>query len=451
MSACTTPVKKVDYKRALSMPEDAHPTPIKFSGIELLLPPGTDIGYELMGKTALFGRSFCMMPRIPVNRSVLRRAIDSKFLKQSFHDAMEANGYDVVGSLDISFGLDDEERRSEYSIKGKVKDAHLDMCNNGGGGDWFSFYNRPGQRGEMYLAIDWSIYDSLRRYVVYKTRTEGYTKRRYPNQEGLTLMFHDAFEMAVHNLAADPDFYNLIVKGEKPPKTKKQSQKEKRFQDRPRLFDPQEKLTLPAKTLSTQPLGKHIERSRKVAVMIQKIGHGSGFFISEQGHILTNAHVVGDAMRMRVVTADKENKLIAEVLRVDKARDVALLKLEKIPVDMEIVTLPLRTTWPGVSEDVYALGAPQSHRIFQDTVTKGIVSAHRRGFKIAGVRENYIQADVDVHGGNSGGALLDEYGNIVGMSVMGYSVRGDEGSGIGLNLFVPIDEALARLDIQIQE
>ncbi len=170
-------------------------------------------------------------------------------------------------------------------------------------------------------------------------------------------------------------------------------------------------------------------------------------FITKQGHILTNAHVVGDALRVRVVTADKDEKLIGEVLRIDKARDVALIRLEEEPGDMEIVVLPIRTEWPTVGEDIYAIGTPKDFNHLQDTVTKGIISAHRMEMKFLGTRQNFIQGDVSVHSGSSGGPLLDAYGNIVAISVGAYTAGNNH--GIGLNYFIPIAEALNKMDITV--
>ena len=433
---CGSIVKEVDYAPAPDIPETANPVPIKYSGLDLLLPPGMNIGEAR-------GGIFCNAPAYPVNRNVLAKEIDTKFLRQGFHDAMEANGYDVVGSLDIAFDPEDEERRSEYSIKGKLKDAQLDMCHSKEGAlNWASAI--PGEHGRMYIAIDWSVYDQLRRTVVYKTRTEGYTKRDIPNAEGMTLLFHDAFEMAVHNLAADEPFRALIVEGQKPPQEFGFGAKKDKHDSRPRMFDADENVVIAERALSRQPFSKTVERGKRAVVTLDKGGHGSGFFITDQGHILTNAHVVGDARRMRVVTSGKKHKLIAEVLRIDKARDVALLRLEEVPETLEIVTLPLRLDWPKVGEDVYAIGTPRDKRLLHDTLTKGIISAHRRNMKVLGVRENYIQADVEIHGGNSGGPLIDEHGNITGISVLAHT---EGASGIGLNYFIPIREALDRIGI----
>lgn len=443
LTACGTLVKRVDYEPQRIVPESASPAPIKFSGIELLLPPGMDVGTQS-------GGSFCAFPHHAANRSLLRSAIDHKYLKQDFHDALEASGYDVVDSLEIAFDIEDEIDRAEYSIKAKIRDVHIDMCVADKTRYWLWNNPNPGEHGEMYVAVDWTVWDALRRTTVFKHRTEGYTHRKIPNVEGLTVMFHDAFVMAAHNLAADEDFYRLIVDGTKPPRSKSVHKPDGR--DRPRLFDPREEVTIPAQPLSSQPFTRDIERKRQVAVKIEKFGHGSGFFITRQGHILTNAHVVGDAQRTRVVTADKQHAMTAEILRIDKPRDVALLKVEDMPDELkrEIVTLPLRLDWPPVGADVYAIGAPHDRRKLADTVTKGIVSAHRESFKIEGLRQNFIQADVKVHPGNSGGPLIDENGNIVGLSATDYH-ESPSNFGVGLSFFIPITEALEVLDINYSQ
>ena len=88
-----------------------------------------------------------------------------------------------------------------------------------------------------------------------------------------------------------------------------------------------------------------------------------------------------------------------------------------MPEDFKPVILPLRREIPHIGEDVYAIGAPLSEKDLQDTVTKGIVSAWRPSDRIT--RQSYIQADVDVQPGNSGGPLLDAHGNILGLTVAG--------------------------------
>ena len=446
IAGCTNaPVKEVDYAPAPDINPDANPVPIKYSGLELLLPPGMPLGNSRSG-------FFCASPAYPVNRNILHKEIDHKFLRQTFHDALEANGYDVVGSLNVVFAPDDEAVRGDYSIKGKLKDVQLDMCDyHETRRDWLT--GMPGEAGRMYIAIDWSVYDFLKRSVVYKTRTEGYTKRRIPNSEGMSLLFDDAFEMAAHNLAADENFRALIFDGIKPSKDEDGIDwRGEKIDKRPRLFDAQEEVTLAPQSLSRQPFAKTAPTDKNAAVMIQKSGHGSGFFITKEGHILTNAHVVGEARRIRVVTGFRKTGITAEVLRIDRARDVALLRLEEIPewlAKEDIPILPIRLDWPKVGEDIYALGVPKNWKSMRNTLTKGIVSAHRRYQRHGGLRLNFIQGDVEVHPGSSGGPLLDEYGNIVGITVEAEPFSNSAGSriGIGLNRFIPIREALDHLDI----
>jgi S1-C subfamily serine protease len=444
-------VKEVDYKESLIVPESAHPAPIKFTNIRFLLPPGTEIGMESGMGPALLG-GFCSWSNYPVSRNVFKHKVEKQFARDIFSDALEANGYDVVENIEIDFRPEDEEQRAEYLISARVKDIDLDVCHRGAETKIFKpiFDPKPGVKGRFYMLVDWSIYDVLRRQVVYKTSTEGYTKRDYPNIEGMDLMFYDAFEMAAHNLGADEDFYDLIVKGKTPPKHwRKDAPFIRKFENTPRIYDSMEKINIKPRPLSRQPVPKHIDEIRNATVMLQKSGHGSGFFITEDGHIVTNQNVVGDGRRIRVVTRGKKHKLIAEVLRVDKVRDVALLKLEKIPDNLKITPLPIRTDKLVISEDVYAIGTPLDYKLLQGTVSKGIVSAHRL-YKNDGVRLPYVQADVETHGGNNGGPLIDEYGNIVGIASEGLFLDKID-RGTGLNLFIPIAAALRSLEISLDE
>jgi serine protease Do len=440
LAGCSN-VKEVQYKPALSQPEDAHPAPIGWSGLKARLPTGAEIGTLALHDGPLPG---CGLPMVDADRSLFTDAIDKTDLSDTFDEALEAQGYDIVGNLDFEFPEDfeDEEARSEYKVGGTVRSIDVFACHTEPYINPFKI-DLNGFTGELYMEIEWSLYDALRRTVVYKTRTEGFAKRTRANQDGLTLLINEAFEMAAHNLGADTAFHDLIFFGTKPPDGWKE---QKKFAERPRQYDPLEKIELGNLLLSTDPFPNHAEKSRKAAVMIQTgSSHGSGFFITRQGHLLTNAHVTGDAQRVRVVTADGAKALTAEVLRKHKLWDVALLKLEEIPADFEIMALPVRAAWPKVSEDVYVIGAPLS-KTYQDTVMKGIVSAHRKNYKFMGARLDLIQADVTTHGGNSGGPLLDAYGNILGLVHGGTSVG--SGADASLNLFIPISEALKALDIE---
>ncbi|PCJ99068.1 MAG: hypothetical protein COA45_06390 [Zetaproteobacteria bacterium] len=444
MVASCSNVQKAEFVPSLDHPEDAYPAPIKFTKLRMKLPVGMEMGIY---------RHRCFMSFTEVGRNYLKGNINQPLVDDSFVEALEAQGYDLVSRLNLSFveEAEVESLRSEYKVSAKIIDAQIDVCKTPNTVLELPFVDplfaeTGGLSGKLFLKIEWGVWDNLHRKTVYKTTTEGYVHSKSANIEGVTLMVNEAFAMAAHNLGAKKEFHDLIFYGTKPPQD---WNKRKKHESRPRVFDPREDVFISNRPLSNIPLTDHIERTRRVAVMVQAgSGHGSGYFISRQGHIITNAHVVGDAMRVRIVTAGRKDKLIAEVLRKSARRDVALLKLEEIPEGMEIVTLPIKTQWPKVSADIYALGAPQKTRL-QDTLSKGIVSAHRKGYKIFGTKMDFIQGDVAIHGGNSGGPLLDSNGNLVGMSVAGYSYNLHQADD-GLNLFIPIEDALKYLDITLE-
>lgn len=440
LAGCMAPVKKVDYSDAMPVPETVHPAPFRLSNVIFRLPLGHEIGNY--GSQAM---NFCFSTH-EAGRAMLTGNVDLPSARKAFYQTMAGLGYDVTGSEDFLFEeeADDDWLRTEFKVGAKITDARMDACYQEPGLLESAINHRYGEKGQLYIQVEWSIYDTLRKTTVYKVTTEGYVDRRKPNYEGLALMFNDAFAMATHNLAADKPFQDLMINGHRPERDLWQRQKNN--DDARRKFDPNEIVTIHNSSLSEISVSRHMETARHAALMVEGgVGHGSGFFISRQGHILTNSHVVGDALRVRVVSADKEEKMIAEVLRRDPARDVALLKLEDVPGDLDITVLPVRTLWPEVGSEVYAIGAPVSRQL-QDSVTKGIVSAHRKNFRILGTRQNFIQADIEIHGGNSGGPLLDQYGNITGLSVAGYT---ENNAGMGLNLFVPVGETLESLGINL--
>lgn len=163
---------------------------------------------------------------------------------------------------------------------------------------------------------------------------------------------------------------------------------------------------------------------------------GSGFIVSADGHILTNAHVVDGADEVLVKLTDKR-EFKAKVLGADKRTDVALIKIEasNLPVAKLGDSVKLK-----VGEWVVAIGSPFG---FENTVTAGIVSAKGRSL----AHENYvpfIQTDVAINPGNSGGPLFNLKGEVIGINSQIYS---RSGGSMGLSFAIPIDLAI---DIQNQ-
>ena len=157
---------------------------------------------------------------------------------------------------------------------------------------------------------------------------------------------------------------------------------------------------------------------------------GSGFIVSPNGVILTNAHVVHGASQVTVTLADhREYK--AKVLGQDAATDVAVIKIEakNLPT---VHTTPSSTLQVG--DYVLAIGSPYG---FEETATAGIVSAKGRSL---GRDEPvpFIQTDVAVNPGNSGGPLFDGYGNVVAINSQIYS---NTGGFQGVSFAIPIEVA----------
>lgn len=429
-------MREAQYAKTLDVPQGVAPAPIMFTSLRVRLPMGSEIGVL---------RNECNFFYHKAGKQVLGQMIHQGEIDDVFVQTMESAGYDTVGQLSADFEEEYEVDilRSEYKISGKIIEADIDACSEQD--NLLFMRGSAGYRGKLYVKIEWAVYDNLNRSVAYRTVTQGYADRRKANIDGLTLIMNEAFAMAAHNLGADKNFHDLVFFGKKPQVSLSPQASQP---ERARLFDPREEVVIDNPPLHTISITQTIEHGRHVGVLVQAgVSHGSGFFITQQGHILTNAHVVGNAQRVRIDTADKGEHFTAEVLRIDRARDVALLKAESLPKGFTPVTLPLRTQWPRISEDIYALGAPSNRRM-QDTLSKGIVSAHRKNFKVFGAKMDFIQGDVQTIGGNSGGPLLDAHGNIVGLCVAGmYQLSGESDSG--LNLFIPIGDALEHLDINL--
>ncbi len=163
---------------------------------------------------------------------------------------------------------------------------------------------------------------------------------------------------------------------------------------------------------------------------------GSGFIISADGYILTNAHVIDGADEVVVKLADKR-ELKAKVIGADKRTDVALIKIDGQGFPSLKLGDPARLR---VGEWVVAIGSPFG---FENTVTAGIVSAKGRSLP----QENFvpfIQTDVAINPGNSGGPLFNMKGEVVGINSQIYS---RSGGYQGIAFSIPIDVAM---EIQAQ-
>jgi S1-C subfamily serine protease len=269
--------------------------------------------------------------------------------------------------------------------------------------------------GKVTMGIEWQVYSTLRREVVAKIETVGFVDASL-NARAKRGLSQQAFAAAVRNLVSDERFKQVVAVDP----TRNLAAASQRF----------EPIRIATAPPAPRPLSTAVQ---SVAAVFAGGGHGTGFVISNDGYLLTNHHVVGDARYVKVRWPDGFEAL-GEVIRTDRRRDVALIKTAG-----KTAPLALRATPAALGEAVFAIGTPLDEK-FQNTVTKGIVSANRTFDGQA-----FIQSDVGINPGNSGGPLLDEKGFVVGLSVSRYQVND---APTGLNLFIPIADALDALALK---
>ena len=169
-------------------------------------------------------------------------------------------------------------------------------------------------------------------------------------------------------------------------------------------------------------------------------GIGSGVIVSAQGHVVTNAHVItdlrtGELMEEVIVQMGEQREYPAEVIGFDHSTDIAVLKIES-EEELPFATLADSNNLK-VGDVVFAVGNPLGIGM---TVTMGIVSATRKSelgiLPKEDAYENFIQTDASINRGNSGGALLDARGRLIGINT---AIISQTGASIGIGLAIPVN------------
>lgn len=401
--ASSATIKHTESKQAIEVPINADSRPIQFKKIVVKMDRGTDIGSIQAGVMCV------------ANSDLIWRGgkvdVSNDDFTEVFREELTKANYEVIGNTDALFE-DPSDWKAEYLVAGLVTEIQANICF-----PWGGFGNWTSGKGEGYMKVNWQIYSRLNRKIVYETTTEGSSEIDDSSPTGPSDVFLNAFSAATKNLLADKGFHDLMING---------NQSMQKVALTP--------ITLSGKPLFVTPYLDNMNYIRSgVATIFAGDGHGSGFFISDSGYLLTNEHVVGGAKFVKIkLTTGRE--ILGEVIRTDSARDIALIKAE----DSNMNALPLRTADINIGGEVLAIGSPLDEE-FNTTVSKGVVSNYR---VIDGKR--FIQSDVNVLPGNSGGPLIDSNGNVVGIAVeaifIGYAPS-------GLNFFIPVNDALTSLNI----
>ncbi len=200
------------------------------------------------------------------------------------------------------------------------------------------------------------------------------------------------------------------------------------------LEDSYKRIVIPKSTSYVASLSEAIKSSVSIK---NKNGHGSGFIISNDGFVITNYHVISDTTAMKVVMYD-ETEYDVKIIRVSKINDLALLKIDaKILAPFKIS----ESKNIDIASDIYAIGTPSSLD-FSQTLSKGIISAVRK----TSDNSKLIQTDASVNAGNSGGAIVDKNGLVIGVVSSKLKGFGIEGVAFG----IPGYEIISKLKISIE-
>jgi len=340
-----------------------------------------------------------------------------------FKAGLEAAGYKVITPGEDNL-FDEEGGVADYEAAAVITDEHVDACVIVLSGLLGSMMEKGEVRGTASMTVDWQIYSRLKKQVVAHVSTSGTSKIEHAVVGGVQQLALMAFSENVRALAQNADF-RTAMNAARP------------FTAGFQMPGQQSHIVL---TDSLKAGHRKIADATGSGVTILTgSGSGSGFLISSDGYILTDAHVVGDDKNVRVRWSDGIETL-ATVERVARNRDVAVLKTNAR--DRSPLALKRGPVTPG--QRVYAIGSPAGQK-FEGTVSSGIISAERT---VNGLR--YVQSDVMVSHGSSGGPLLDENGAVLGLTDLGISNAGPTGEQeqAGLNLFTPIGDAMDFLALE---
>lgn len=408
------PIPDVELHAPPSVPMGTELASLRFDSITYAIPPGTTVGG--------YGGSIfsCAQRDDAISWLFSRSRAYSNDFEDIFFDRMRLAGHNMVGDPNSLFkSLERGSPRTDYYVGGRIDDIRLDLCHQR---SLFSGDEKFLKTGRGYVKMEWQVFSRSLRKVVYTTSTEGVATLEDPTMMAVRLLVNAAFGTAVSNLAADSGLMDLVMRD-------------------PDLYAVADRevgpapLLIPETPLFETPFIDHADRVRAAVVTVDVgDGHGSGVFISPS-MLLTNDHVVEGQETVMVRSLDGEWRR-GTVLRRDRRRDVALVQVS----DTGHPFLPVRTAPVALTEDVFAIGTPR-RRGLAGTVTKGIVSGFPKNDR--GLTD--IQADVAVNPGNSGGALVDARGNLVGLTYAGFADAG--GGATGLNLFVALPEALRVLNL----
>lgn len=407
LAGCGMQVAQVEVKRPVTVADPVQVKPVAITKVVAKMRRGEVVGETQVG-------ALCV-PNSQIKwRSGGKQNLSSEELVDVFREELEANGWPVVGSTDDLFSGYDVSG-AELLIAAKITELQAAICYPMSG---FGNYN---SNGSMRIGVEWQIYNPARKTIIGTINTQGSASLKDLVDDAGYEMMMQSFAVAVNNLLASQQFSDFSKRGGMAADPGVQS-----------IIYEIENPNVAFK--STQ---QALENAKLSTVVVRTAaGHGSGFAVGTGSKILTNAHVVGDAKNVTIVTSSKIS-LSGKVEVIDKGRDIAMISISGI----NLPPLRISSSEIGLAEKLYAIGAPLNEEL-SSTVTQGIYSAERDfdGY-------NWIQSDVSINPGNSGGPLLNSKGHVVGISTAGFMPSGAQ---VGLNLFIPINDGLKFIGVELK-
>jgi S1-C subfamily serine protease len=284
-------------------------------------------------------------------------------------------------------------------------------------------YGAGGVTCRTRAVVDWQVLDRISRKVVLTVRTEGIARQRqrYGGVGSENLL---AFEDALMKFLDEGRFMELLKNSAPAASVPDLKEEARRFNVKP--------IVNPAFG-SVAEMIRYADRS--CVTVITEDGHGSGVIINSEGYVLSAYHVVSGSNSIEVMFSDGLRQQ-ATILHFDEPNDIVLLDI----AGSGFRALPLSGETPaGLGDDVVTIGTPADVTLGQ-SVSKGILSGRR----VLEDRE-YIQTDLAVSPGNSGGPLLNDKGEVIGVIQSKFIGKGIE----GVSFAMPIQRVKAVLNLEM--
>jgi len=392
-----------------SIPTAPEPLrPVSFARIAANIPAGS-VWAHVQTNDGIYG---CRDFKVLTWESSAKANVEVFEFERVFREELAQAGFKVAGDPTNLF--EDDQKSSDLQVGVLITGLDATFCASQNYWDMVAKNDHVVVKGSVTMHLQWQIYSTSQGKILARIPTDATYGIKKPIDGGNVLVMQRVFAANVQALTTSPAFRATLAA----PAAAASST----------LMAP---LAIAGrKAVVAMPLN---QAARDVVTIFAGNALGSGLMISTDGYILTNHHVAGEAGQVRVRWPDGTDT-VGAVVRTDRRRDVALIKTTP---PKGLAPLAIRHTPVQLGETVYAIGTPRE-REFAGTLTRGVVSTVTR--EIEGL--NYIQSDVAITHGNSGGPLLDEKGWVVGISQSAYE---PDGVSQNINFFIPIDDALRAL------